>query len=120
PVLWDRGRIDQVLANLLTNALRYTDAPGAVRLSLFEAANDVRLTLEDTAPAVPEAQLEQLFEPLFRLEGSRARASGGSGLGLAVSKSIVRAHGGTIRAQASELGGLAISLSLPKDARRAV
>ncbi len=113
---WDAGRIAQVLANLLTNSLRYTDAPGQVRITLDAGGDWVRLTVEDSAPGVEAQHLEALFAPLYRLEAARDRVSGGSGLGLAVSEAIVRAHGGTITAQASPLGGLAIRVDLPREA----
>lgn len=115
-VLWDAGRIEQLLANLLSNSLRYTDAPGKVRLSLASADGRLQLTVEDSAPGVPPEHLDQLFVPLYRLDAARSRVTGGSGLGLAVSEAIVRAHGGTIAAEASSLGGLAIRIDLPREA----
>jgi two-component system, OmpR family, sensor histidine kinase BaeS len=112
-VHWDAARIDQLLANLLTNSLRYTDAPGKVQASLDLVDDKVVLTVDDTAPGVPPEYLDQLFVPLYRLDAARSRVAGGSGLGLAVSEAIVRAHGGTIAAAPSTLGGLAIRVELP-------
>jgi two-component system, OmpR family, sensor histidine kinase BaeS len=118
PVVWDAARITQLLSNILSNSLRYTDAPGTALLSLRSGSdsNIVSITLSDSAPGVPEVDLVRVFEPLFRLDSSRARVSGGSGLGLAVSQSIVRAHGGTIKAATSTLGGLSMQITLPLDA----
>ena len=113
-VRWDVARIEQLLANVLTNALRYTDAPGQVRVVLEADGEDLHLTVEDSAPGVPPEHLEALFAPLYRLDAARSRVSGGSGLGLAVSEAIVRAHGGTIIAAPSPLGGLAIRIALPR------
>lgn len=115
-VRWDGGRISQVLANLLTNSLRYTDSPGQIRVALDPVADRIRLTVEDSAPGVDAQHLEALFAPLYRLDTARDRMSAGSGLGLSVSEAIVRAHGGTIVAQPSSLGGLAIRIALPREA----
>jgi signal transduction histidine kinase len=65
---------------------------------------------------VPTEHLDQLFAPLYRLDAARSRVSGGSGLGLAVSEAIVRAHGGSIAAEQSPLGGLTIRIDLPREA----
>ena len=119
PVHWDSARIDQVLANLLTNSLRYTDAPGEAQVSLAAEGNRIRIRIEDSAPCPSPEDLPRLFEPLFRGDAHRSRLSGGSGLGLSVCEAIVRAHGGNIRASASALGGLAITVDLPKSARPA-
>ncbi len=118
-VIWDRARIEQLFANLLTNSQRYTDTPGQVKITLSGDADAVRMTVEDSAPGVAAEHLNDLFEPLYRIENARDRASGGSGLGLAVSKAIVLAHGGDISAAPSALGGLMIDIRLPADARPA-
>ena len=73
-----------------------------------------RVTWEDSSPGVPQEDLARLTERLFRVEGSRSRAGGGSGLGLAIVRAIVEAHGGTLAAGASRLGGLRIELAFPK------
>ncbi len=116
PVCWDPDRIDQLLGNLITNALRYTDAPGQLMLSLGNGGDAVTLRIEDSAPGVPPAAIARIFEPLYRIDEARDRGSGGSGLGLAVCAAIVAAHRGTIRAEASPLGGLAVVITLPKRA----
>jgi two-component system sensor histidine kinase BaeS len=74
----------------------------------------VRLVFEDSAPGVPEHMLPQLFERFFRAEQSRSRATGGAGLGLAISRNIVHAHQGEIHAAASSRGGLRIEVVLPR------
>jgi len=73
----------------------------------------VEINWQDSAPGVSEDVLPRLFERFFRGEGSRNRATGGSGLGLAICRNIVEAHGGTIAAKASPLGGLWIITTLP-------
>ncbi len=120
-VRWDFGRIEQLLTNLLENALRYTHAPGRVQVSwaVQHAAGgpQLQLTVQDTPPGVRSAELGQLFEPLYRADTARTRGQHhGSGLGLAIARAIVQAHGGSIAAQASPLGGLAVITTLPLDA----
>ena len=109
----DAQRMRQLLLNLLENSCRYTDAGGKVRITLRAKAGGVELCVEDTAPGLGPEQTEKLFERFYRAESSRGRAGGGSGLGLAICREIVLAHGGTIRAEASGLGGLAIVAWLP-------
>ncbi|TDO15285.1 MULTISPECIES: ATP-binding protein [Halomonas] len=109
----DRGRVNQLLGNLLHNSLCYTDRDGEVRLSLTTRDGEAVLRLEDSAPGVPAEALERLFERLYRVEGSRSRSSGGAGLGLAICRNIVEAHGGRIEAYPSPAGGVGIRLTLP-------
>jgi two-component system, OmpR family, sensor histidine kinase BaeS len=118
PVIWDQPRIGQVLANLLTNSLRYTNAPGRARISLAATERDVSIQIDDSAPSVDDKHLDRLFDPLYRVDESRSRASGGSGLGLAVSDAIVKSHGGRMTASRSDLGGLSITIILPRDASK--
>lgn len=117
PVVWDQTRIEQLLGTLLTNSQRYTDAPGTVQIGLSQKGDIVQIIIEDSAPGVPPEHLPHLFEPLYRLDEARNRATGGSGLGLAVSRTIVRAHGGTITASSSPKGGLLIEVILPVESR---
>ena len=114
PVRWDGRRIEQLLGNLLDNSLRYTDAPGRVRLTLQSDAAEVLIDLDDSAPGVPAVDAARLFEPLYRADAARSRHTGGSGLGLAICHAIVQAHGGAIVATVSELGGLRIRIRLPR------
>lgn len=113
PVLGDERRLQQLLANLLENALRYTDAGGVVVVSAQRAGAQAQVVVEDSAPGVPDDKRARLFERFYRVEGSRNRASGGSGLGLSICHNIAQAHEGTLRAEASALGGLRIVLTLP-------
>lgn len=125
-VRWDFGRIEQLLTNLLENSLRYSAAPGQVVVQWEATPGGLELRVQDTPPGVLPDQLGQLFEPLFRTDSARQRrteatggsasASSGSGLGLAICRAIVQAHGGSIRAQASALGGLCVVASLPRNA----
>lgn len=109
----DEARLHQLFANLLENSLRYTDAGGLLRVSCSRQGGRVAIVFEDSAPGVPLALLPRLFERFYRVEGSRNRASGGAGLGLAICRNIVEAHGGIISAGPSPLGGLRISIEFP-------
>jgi two-component system sensor histidine kinase BaeS len=108
----DPLRIAQLLDNVLENALRYTDAPGEVRLRLEPEGQGARLIVEDSAPGVSDEAREAMFTRFWRQEASRARASGGAGLGLAIVRRISRAHEGDAFAEPSPLGGVRISILL--------
>lgn len=112
--IWaDETRLNQLLDNLITNSVKYTDSPGELTLVVEKKNNFVEITVADSAPAVPNEALEQLFDHLFRVENSRNRKTGGLGIGLALAKNIVHAHQGEIAARHSKLGGLAIVIKLP-------
>lgn len=112
-VLADATRLAQVFGNLLQNTLRYTDAPGRLQVRLERDGALARVTWEDSAPGVQEADLERLTDRLFRLDPSRSRAGGGSGLGLAIVAAIVEAHSGELHAERSALGGLRWTIAFP-------
>lgn len=109
----DPDRLRQLFSNLLENTLRYTQAPGALRIHGSQAGGRLVLDFEDSAPGVETAVLSRLFERFYRVEHSRSRTTGGAGLGLAICRNIVEAHQGVIRASASPLGGISIQLELP-------
>ncbi|QEM84140.2 ATP-binding protein [Halomonas binhaiensis] len=113
---WIRGdlqRLRQLWNNLLDNTSAYTQSPGQLKVSL-ERENDVWvLRWEDSAPGVPESELPRLTERLYRVEGSRNRASGGSGLGLSIATALARAHDAEMTPSISALGGLCWTLRFP-------
>ncbi|MBX3726524.1 MAG: HAMP domain-containing protein [Xanthomonadales bacterium] len=113
----DARRLRQLVENLLENSLRYTDRGGRIAVTLTAGPDGLHLDWQDSAPGVPPAMLGQLFEPFVRGDPARARdeagAGRGSGLGLAIVRRIVQAHGGTIAASPSALGGLALRIDLP-------
>lgn len=113
PIDGDRGRLRQVLDNLLGNSLRYTDPNGCTRVVATRSGTEIRLSVQDTAPGVEAEALERLFDRFYRVEASRSRAKGGAGLGLAICRNIVEAHHGSIHARAADSGGLAIEIRLP-------
>ena len=109
----DRERLHQLFANLLDNSLKYTDPEGELAIRLICRKGEASIDFEDSAPGVPENELDRLFDKLYRVEGSRNRESGGAGLGLAICRNIVEAHSGTIEAHPSSLGGILIRVTLP-------
>jgi two-component system sensor histidine kinase BaeS len=106
-------RLHQLFDNLLSNSLKYTDADGELRIRCQTAGEGTEILFQDSSPGVPAADIDKLFERLFRVENSRSRTSGGAGLGLAICRNIVEAHGGTIAAEPSPFGGLSIRVTLP-------
>ncbi len=109
----DKDRLTQVFSNLLENTLRYTDSPGCLTVRQICATSSVLLLFADTKPTVPTEALSHLFDRLYRVDKSRSRAHGGSGLGLSICKTIIEAHDGTITAQHAAIGGLQIEIMLP-------
>jgi two-component system, OmpR family, sensor histidine kinase BaeS len=104
----DPGRMRQVLSNLLANALRYTPCGGQVRVACTRTGNRLQLDVQDSGPGIPPDDLPHIFERFYK-----STDSGGMGLGLAIAKHLVEAHGGTIRAE-SEMGkGTTIRIELP-------
>ena len=113
-VALDPQRTEQVIGNLVGNALRYIPAGGKIWLVLEETENSVRLSVNDNGLGVPPEDLPYLFDRFWRKEKSRARASGGTGLGLAITKQLVEAQGGTIEARNLPEGGLQITIEFKK------
>lgn len=112
-VMADRERVAQVLRNLLTNALQHTPAGGSVTLRARSVDGAVEFAVCDTGPGIPAEHLALVFERFHRVDPSRARATGGAGLGLAIVRRLVEVHGGTVRAE-SEVGkGASFSFTLP-------
>ena len=108
----DPDAIGQVMANLVQNATRYTDDGGAVVVRIGPDGDGVRCTVENTGPGIPASELPLIWERLHRVDPSRSRESGGAGIGLAIVRQIVEAHGGMVGA-ASSNGRTSIWFSLP-------
>lgn len=109
----DKDRLQQLFANLLENTCRYTHEGGQVNIKINKMNDKLELILEDSAPGVLPQDQAKLFERFYRVEKSRNRDYGGSGLGLSLCKKIVEAHGGEISLHDSPLGGLAVKFTLP-------
>ena len=115
-IVGDRERIEQVVVNILSNAVKYTPAGGHIRLAACTVPNNrVRITVEDDGVGIPASDVPRLFERFYRVDKARSRAAGGTGLGLAIAKEIVEQHEGKI-ALASEYGnGTTVTITLPTD-----
>jgi len=119
PVPVDRNRMTQVLLNLLNNAIRYTPAGGRVMVELEariakEGLSDaMRITISDTGPGIEPERLPYIFDRFYRTDEARARHSGGMGLGLAIAKQFVLAHGGTLEARSVLGSGSVFTIELP-------
>ena len=113
-VTMDRTRIAQVVANLLENAIRHTPSGGRVEVRLGEAAiAKATVTVSDSGEGIPTQELPNIFERFHRVDPSRARSTGGAGLGLTIAKQLVEAHGGTIHAESALGQGSRFVFELP-------
>jgi len=113
PVLGDTDRLQQVVANLVDNASRMTEAGGTVLVRVGQQGDRATLEVLDEGPGIPEEALPHLFERFYRAQRSRDRSSGGAGLGLAIVAAIVRSHAGTIEAANRPEGGSVFTIRLP-------
>ena len=109
----DPDRLTQVLRNLVRNAVAHTSPGDRVQLSAFALDGHLQITVSDTGPGIPAADLELIFARFHRLDQSRSRDSGGTGLGLAIARAIVEAHGGWIRAESPPDHGATFRVELP-------
>lgn len=109
----DQSKLEQVILNLARNACLYTDAPGHVRLKVRANHTQVFIQLDDSSPGVSDEDLPRLFDRLYRVDKSRSRALGGSGLGLSICQSLVQALAGKIVLKHGKSGGLCVQITLP-------
>lgn len=117
-VFADRERMHQLFSNLLDNSLKYTDRAGQILIRLVYRDGRATIDFQDSPPGVPAAELERIFDRLYRVDASRSRVTGGAGLGLAICRNIAEAHDGTIAAYPSPLGGVMIRITIPVAGRR--
>lgn len=100
------------IANLLDNARFY--GRSTIRVAVEDSIDRVRIAIHDEGPGIPESELKKVFEPYFRLDASRARHTGGTGLGLPIAKAIAESHGGSLTLQCPPEGGLTATITLPR------
>ncbi len=111
-VMGEASRLDQVVTNLVENALKYTDR-GSVRVSLARDGEDALLEVRDTGIGIPEEAIPHVFERFYRVDKARSRETGGTGLGLAIVEKIVALHGGDIKVESEPGRGSAFFVRIP-------
>jgi two-component system phosphate regulon sensor histidine kinase PhoR len=110
----DDARLEQVLFNLLDNAVAYSNPPRKISLSARAEGEMISVRVTDNGVGIPPTDLAHIFERFYRVDRGRSRSSGGTGLGLSIVKHIVQLHGGTVEAE-SEVGtGTTIVIHLPQ------
>jgi signal transduction histidine kinase len=116
PVVCAPDKVERVLFNLLTNALRHTPSDGSVAVVVEPLDEEVRVSVEDTGDGIPAESLRRAFDRFWRSDRARSRERGGAGLGLAIARGLVEAQGGKIWAENRPDGGARISFTLPRAA----
>lgn len=111
----DVERLNQILNNLMSNAIRYTPDNGAISLDVEESSEGLTINVINTGSALPEEELAQIFNRFYRSGQGRVRAEGGSGLGLAIVKALTELHGGIVKAQNHDQDSIKFSLFLPQN-----
>ncbi|MFE6482528.1 sensor histidine kinase [Streptomyces sp. NPDC057757] len=118
PVLGDADRLQQVLRNLVGNAVQHTPERTSVTVEISQVGTDVQLRVIDDGPGIPPKDLPRVFERFWRAEASRSRAYGGSGLGLAIVEAIVHAHHGRVDVESEVGAGTTVTIRLPRASTR--
>lgn len=113
PVVMERDRIEQVVLNVLSNAIKYTQNGGRIDIDAFVVGKEARIIVSDNGIGIPESALARVFERFFRVDKARLRSMGGTGLGLSISKQIMEEHGGSIELDSHEGRGTRVTLTLP-------
>jgi signal transduction histidine kinase len=113
PVWMNSAKIGRVLSNLINNALQYTPEGGKVHVQALRNGEGVEVVVKDSGPGFAEKDISRIFEKFYRGEQARSRATGGAGLGLAIARGIVEAHGGKMWAENGDDSGAVVGFSLP-------
>lgn len=109
----DKSKLQQVVYNLMENAVKYTPKDGQIQLMLQRAGRDAILTVSDNGPGIPKESLPHIFDRFYRVDKARSRESGGTGLGLSIVQQFVGLHGGSVHAVSDEGKGSSFIVSLP-------
>ena len=114
----DQEKVEQAIANLADNAIKFTQNGGEVTISLTEDKKEVRIEVSDTGPGIPPCDVPRIFERFYRVDKARSRKLGGTGLGLSIVKHIVEAHNGRVEVKTEPDKGSKFTISLPKPATK--
>ena len=109
----DAGRVEQILLNLLSNAVRFTPSGGAITVTVSQLDDEVAIAVQDTGIGIPPEKLGAIFEPFVQVESGLTRTVGGTGLGLTISKGLARAMGGNLMADSDGATYARFTLTLP-------
>lgn len=113
-VVIDRDQIEQVLDNLMSNALKYTPDGGSIRIEARRNSEGMlSISVQDTGIGIPKKDLDRIFERFYRVDKARSRNMGGTGLGLSIAREIVKAHGGQIFLESEYGQGTCTTFTLP-------
>ena len=109
----DRDRIQQVVMNIVSNAVKYNQRGGRVDITGGERGGNIFVTVSDTGLGIPEEDLPRIFERFYRVDKARSREKGGTGLGLAIAKEIIETYGGSISVRSQEGRGTSMTMTFP-------
>ena len=109
----NRDLVHSAIENVLRNAVRYSPLDTPVDVSVARTDSGIVILIRDSGPGVPNADLERIFEPFYRVAESRDRNTGGAGIGLAITAQVMKAHGGSATAANAQDGGFEVRLRLP-------
>ncbi len=112
-IFCDKDKIEQVLLNVLSNAIKYTREGGHISVEAMKNHKNANIIITDNGMGIPENEISRIFERFYRVDKARSRAMGGTGLGLSIAKQIIEEHKGTIEVESSEGKGTKVTLSLP-------
>ncbi len=112
-VFADKDRIEQVILNILSNAIKYTGENGSIKIDIVRTIKYVKVIVEDNGMGISAAEVPKLFDRFYRVDKARSRAMGGTGLGLSIAKQIVSEHGGDIEIESEEGRGTTVVITLP-------
>ena len=117
PIMMDAPKIEQVMANLLSNAVEHTESGSSVSIKISSSREELSVEVKDSGPGIPDGEMEHLFKAFERTSVKKSGKVKSTGLGLAISRKIIEAHGGRISAESSPGEGSAFSFSLPYSRR---